>query len=129
MSDIIPPEIKNHETFKFIVARLERHLALLDASLARSEARQSDPYAATLEEIEENADVDIMFLEPRSVFDSCAIGFDPWQSRIIYSEHRCVAAVQISQGLSEEDALEHCSANIFTMTALPGGPVISTSIY
>jgi len=129
MSCIIPPEIANDETFQDIVARLERHLDLLDASLARSEARQSDPYAATLKEIEQDADVDIMFLEPRSVFDSCAIGWDPWQSRVIYSEHRCVQAVQLSQGLSEEDALEHCSANIFTTTELIGGPVFSTALY
>lgn len=128
MSAIIPPEIANDETFKDIVARLERHLDLLDACMARAEARQDTPYSTDLKEIEENADVDYMFLEPRSQFDRAIIGVDPWQSRIIYDEWLCVKAVMADTGLDEEDAIEHCAANVFTITEQAGGPIFSTAV-
>lgn len=127
MSAIIPPEIANNETFRDIVDRLERHLDLLDQSLARAEARQDTPYSTDLKEIE-NADVDYMFLEPRSVYDRAIVAADPWQSRLIYDEWLCIKAAMVDTGLDEEDAIEHCAANVFTITELAGGPIFSTAV-
>lgn len=144
MSDIIPPEIANDETFKDIVARLERHLDLLDASLARSEAKLENmnvslarrgatdehdtPYSTDLETIENESDTDIMYVEPRSDFDEAIIGFDPWQSRLIYDEWLCVRIIMRTQYLDEEDAIEHAATNVFTMTTLRAGPIFSTLV-
>ena len=69
-----------------------------------------------------------MFLEPRCVYDRAIIAVDPWQSRIIYDEWLCIKAAMADTGLNEEDALEHCAANVFTITELAGGPIFSTAV-
>ena len=64
----------------------------------------------------------------RAAFDEAIIGFDPWQSRLIYDEWLCVRTIMRTQYLDEEDAIEHAAANVFTMTTLPAGPIFSTLV-
>lgn len=143
MSDI-PKVIADDRTFQDIVRDLERHLDLLDQSLARSEAKLENmnvslarrgatdehdtPYSTDLETVENESDIDIMYVEPRAAFDEAIIGFDPWQSRLIYDEWLCVRTIMRTQYLDEEDAIEHAAANVFTMTTLPAGPIFSTLV-
>jgi hypothetical protein len=144
MSPIIPKAILDSRTFQEVVRDLEHHLDLLDQSLARSEAKMDNmnvslarrgatdehdtPYSTDLETLENESDIDIMYVEPRCNFDEAIIGFDPWQSRLIYDEWLCVRIVMRTQYLDEEDAIEHCAANVFTMTTLPAGPIFSTLV-
>lgn len=128
--------------FRNMVADLEHRVASMDAALSRHEAgagrgTPTGPYVSTdlsmhystdLQEIEAEADCDYVYVEPRADFDDAIIGHDPWANRLIYDEWLCVDVVMRTQDLGEEAALEHCAANIFTITELAAGPIFSTLV-
>ena len=65
-------------------------------------------------------------LEPETAYDSCIIGVDPYNNRIVYDEHRVLLATMQHNEWDAHDATEWFTYNILPLTEMEGGPIFVT---